>query len=195
MRRKRGGFSVGTYSDKRNFVDSSGFAVCRSVAKKYRFFGNKAVFGQQCGQQNVFGSRRAIYVMNQWQQVAGGGEFSDFGGRRTGNDENGNFCTGQFAQRFHGAGNKRSVQEFLVGRGPRSGSRSLPVRRQRLRGGKNGGCSGGIFQNGRCRRGFADIRGCNRPLADRYFGKARRKLRSLCRWNRLWFRPSRKLPL
>ena len=51
--------------------------------------------------------------MNQRQQVAGGGEFSDFGGRRTGNDENGNFCTGQFAQRFHGAGNKRSVQEFL----------------------------------------------------------------------------------
>lgn len=113
MRRKRGGFSAGTYSDKRDFVDSGGFAVCRSVAKKYRFFGNKAVFGQQCGQQNVFGSRRAIYVMNQRQQVAGGGEFSDFGGRRTGNDENGNFCTGQFAQRFHGAGNKRSVQEFL----------------------------------------------------------------------------------
>ena len=30
-----------------------------------------------------------------------------------GNDENGNFCTGQFAQRFYGTGDKRSIQELL----------------------------------------------------------------------------------
>lgn len=136
---EKGSFFAGTYSDKRDFVNSGGFAVCRSVAKKYRFFGNKAVFGQQCGQQNVFGWRRAIYMMNQRQQVAGGGEFSDFGSRRAGNDENGNFCTGQFAQRFYGTGDKRSIQELLPAEGRvaaaeifQFGSRDFAVKKWRM---------------------------------------------------------------
>lgn len=78
-------------------------------------------------------------MMNQRQQVAGGGEFSDFGGRRTGNDENGNFCTRQFVQRFHGAGNKRSIQELLPAEGRvaaaeifQFGSRGFAVEKWRM---------------------------------------------------------------
>ena len=76
MRRKRGCFSVGANANKRDLVDSGGFAVCRSIAKKYRFFGNEAVFGQQYGQQGQGiarggeGARRGRSVCHKYSLLA-----------------------------------------------------------------------------------------------------------------------------